>query len=225
MTKFFVTTIFCAVASATALGHFVFVVPAGDGAWAAVLLSETLLVDPEVNPELVSPTRLWVRSNGQDIALTLQQTAEAYGVQVPGSGTRTIHGITDLGVTTQGADGQPNVLVYYPKAIVGDPFDPATLVGRTAVVELVPVRSAGGVRLKLLTRGQPAANAEVTVLLPGGAERKAKTDATGLTEVFTRSGQFGAWARFWEDTPGQRGDETYDQVRHYATLVFAIPSG
>jgi hypothetical protein len=38
--------------------------------------------------------------------------------------------------------------------------------------------------------------------------------------VFSQRGRYGAWARYWETTPGQRAAESYAEVRHYATLVF-----
>jgi len=216
------TILLTVTASTTALGHFVFIVPDADGVRAALILSETLMVDAEVDAELVRPSRLFVRTGGKDMPLALQQTSDAYMVTVPGTGTRVIHGVTDLGVSTQGPDGKPHVLVYYPKAIIGDAFDVTTVVGTSAVIELVPVRSAGGVRLKLLARGQPRAGAEVAVILPGGGEKKLKTDDNGWTDVIESTGRFGAWARFWEDTPGRRGAEAYGQVRHYATLVFSV---
>lgn len=209
------------LATGVAKAHFVFVVPDAEGRQARVIISESLVVDPEVNPELVRPSQLKLRAGGKDVALEMAQTRDSYVVHTAGSGTRVVHGVTDLGVSTQGPDGKPHVLVYYPKAIIGDPFDPQTIVGATAVVELVPVHDASGLRLKLVTRGIPKADAEVTLVTPEG-DRKLRTNAAGLTEVITTRGQLGAWARFWEDSPGTRDGDSYSQVRHYATLTFTV---
>jgi hypothetical protein len=48
----------------------------------------------------------------------------------------------------------------------------------------------------------------------------ADTDDEGWTDVFSQQGRYGAWARFWETTPGDSGGKSYAEVRHYATLVF-----
>jgi hypothetical protein len=215
------TLLLTAIASATALAHFVFIIPGAEGARAIVIISETLMVDPEVSPELVRSAKLFVRRHGSDTPLTMKQTPDAYVVDVPGTGTRLIHGTVDLGVTTEGGGNVPNVLIYHPKAIVGDPFDAATVLG-TAPVELIPVGHAGAVRLKLMARGMPQGDTEVTVILPGGSQKKVRTDASGMTEPIAATGQFGAWARYWEDTPGERNGRQYQQVRHYATVVFTV---
>jgi hypothetical protein len=58
------------------------------------------------------------------------------------------------------------------------------------------------------------------VILPDGRQMKVKTDAGGQTEAFAEHGRYGAWARFWESDPGERGGKKYEELRHYATLVF-----
>jgi N-acetylneuraminic acid mutarotase len=75
-------------------------------------------------------------------------------------------------------------------------------------------------KLQLLARGKPVANSEITVLLPDGSQRKLQTDAAGQTETLAQSGRFGAWARFWEAAFGERDGKRYQEIHHYATLVF-----
>jgi hypothetical protein len=79
--------------------------------------------------------------------------------------------------------------------------------------------------LELLVEGKPKADAEVTVLLPDGSSTKVKTDAQGMTAVFEQKGRYGAWARDWESTPGERDGEKYEEIRRYATLVFDAGQG
>jgi hypothetical protein len=59
---------------------------------------------------------------------------------------------------------KPYLLVYYPKAILGDAFDPRTAVGNAAPIEIVPIGRAGSLRLKVLAHGKALAAYEVMVL-------------------------------------------------------------
>ena len=65
-------------------------------------------------------------------------------------------------------------------------------------MELIPQGKPGAMTLKLVARGKPVPEAEVTVILPDGNEKLVKTDKAGQTEVFPMTGRYGAWARFWE---------------------------
>jgi hypothetical protein len=75
-----------------------------------------------------------------------------------------------------------------------------------------------------MARGKPLADAEVTVILPDGKQEKVKTDAQGQTKTLTQKGRYGAWARFWEKSAGERDGKKYEELRHYAMLVFDAPS-
>lgn len=202
----------------SAYAHFTYVVPDEDGATARVFLSETL--EPSgFGAELVAGVKLHVRdAKGHESPLKLDPKGAEFIAALPGSGLRVIHGINDLGVMNR---GNAHLLLYYPKSIVGDAFDQRTKVGDSAVVEIVPVREDGDVRLRLLARGEAQANAEVTVVFPDGESKIHKTDAHGLTDALDQKGRYGAWARYWEDTAGNKEGQEYAQVRHYATLVFS----
>src|SRR5262249_52592884 len=110
-----------------------------------------------------------------------------------------------------------------PKAIVGNAFDPGARVGEAAPVEIIPVGAAGALRMKVVARGKPLPNSEITVIAPDGSQKVLKTDASGLTEELKQMGRYGAWARFWEASPGERGGKKYEELRHYATLVIDVP--
>nr|WP_321473297.1 hypothetical protein [uncultured Paludibaculum sp.] len=203
-----------------AQAHFVFVVPDAGGGKAKVILGETLEPDKDINVKLIGGTRLSLRSlDGRENPLTLTLAERAYEVTLGGQGLRVVHGVTDFGVTQRGTS-KAHILIYHPKTIVGDAFDARSVVGGDTPVEIVPVGRPGALQLKLLAHGKPLPDAEVTVLLPGGGEKKVKTDASGLTEVFTPTGRYGAWARFWEPGTGDRDGKKYEELRHYATLVF-----
>ncbi|MBS1874685.1 MAG: hypothetical protein JSU00_15830 [Acidobacteria bacterium] len=210
-------------AATLAQAHFVFVVADGGGKSAKVFISEVLQPDGGVDPGLISGARLWVRdADGHETPAAMTRADDAYRIQWQGS-PRLIHGVADLGLT-QRAGGKPHLLLYYPKTILGDPLAGGAAVGEAAPVEIVPVGEAGALRLRLLAHGKPAANAEVTVILPDGAQKKVRTGESGETEAFSQAGRYGAWARFWEPAEGERDGKKYEELRHYATLVFDAPA-
>src|ERR1700743_47931 len=176
-----------------ASAHFVFVTPQPGGAAAQVFLSEELKPAGEGDAGMISGTKLSLRgANGAETPLNLTPKGKAWNAALPGSGTRLIHGVDDLGVMGEG--GKSYLLVYYPKAIVGDAFDVKTIVGQGAPVEIVPRGKQGALRLELLWHGQPQPDAEITVILPDGTQKKLTTDKSGQTETLSVTGRFGAWA-------------------------------
>lgn len=207
------------------LGHFVFVVPEADGTTSRIIMSETLTADDDVNVAIIKDAHFHLRElDGTEKPLTYEPVdAKHLRMATPGKGTRVIHGKVDLGVTTRGAVS--HILVYYPKTVLGDSFDPRTVIGPAAPVELVPVAKHGkhGARLKLLVEGKSRPEAEVTLIHPDDASEKVMTDKDGLTPPLTAAGRYGAWARYWEEKSGTRDEKAYSQIRHYATLVFDLP--
>ena len=212
-------------AAALAQAHFVFVVPDAGGASAKVFISEELKPTGEVDLTIISGAKLsLLDSAGRDIPLRMVKGADAYVVPLSGSGTRVIHGIVDLGFT-QSRGPKPYLLMYYPKSILGNAFDSKSTLPDQTPVQIVPVGKPGALKLQLLVRGRPQPNSEITVILPDATQKKLTTDATGQTELLTETGRYGAWGRYWEQTPGERDNKKYEEIRHYATLVFDAPAG
>jgi hypothetical protein len=218
------TLVVVVAAPATSRAHFVFVVPQGSSA--QVLLSETLTPDAEVDIALIAGTRLSLRqTDGREIPLSLQKEQHRFLVSLPAGVRGTIHGLADLGVMTR--PGAPaHWLLYHPKTIIGDSFAAASRL-KDAPVEIVPVSAQDGFQLQLFARGRPFPHAEITIIGPDGAEGAVRTDSDSRTGTFRDPGRYGAWARYWDGTPGQRQGQRYEEVRHYATLVFdaAPPAG
>lgn len=213
-----------AVAASWAQAHFLFVVPEPGGATAKVFISEELTPDSMVSADMAAGAKLSVRdANGAETPLTLTKGADAYIAALPGGGPRVVHGMLDLGFTQRG-EGTPHLLLYYPKTILGDAFGANAKLGGDVPVELVPLGEPGAVKLQLIARGKPLADAEVTVILPDGTQEKVMTDAQGQTKTMAQKGRYGAWARFWEKSAGERDGKKYDELRHYAMLVFDAPS-
>lgn len=205
--------------------HFVWVVPASGGATAQVFISEELKPSDEVDVGIIGGTKLSMRdADGKEIPLTLTRSGPAYVTALPGGDARLVHGISDLGLTARGQE-KPYLLVYYPKTILGDAFSPKATVGDFAPVEILPVGRPGSLRLKVVAHGKPLPASEVTVILPDGVQKKATTNGEGLTEEFTQTGRYGAWARYWENLSGERHGKTYAETRNYATVVFDAAQG
>ena len=206
-----------------AAAHFPFVVadPKG-GAGGKLILSETLEPDPKVKTDrLAAGSKLFVRgADGKDAPIALSPGEHAMNVALPpGTGRRVVHGVSDFGVRQRGEE-PPYLLIYYPKAVLGDALgEPPPVVGGDVPVELVPASGGSGIRFQLLVRGKPLAGQEVKVISPDGVQSTQKTDAQGHTEPFAQPGRYGAWARHWVDAPGTRGEARYKQERLYATLV------
>lgn len=204
-----------------AQAHFTFILPLPGDEAAEMILAETLSTRDTVNPALAAAARLHVRdAQGTVTGLKVEQDGHRLLMALPGRGDRVVYGTANLGVAQRGKDAKPHLLLYYPKTIIGDPFAPAATVGGEQVLEFVPQGQAGHVRLRLLARGAPLPNAEITVILPDGEQQKARTDAAGVAGPFSQHGRYGAWARFWEDTPGEHEGKRYEQTRHYAMIVF-----
>lgn len=212
---------------APAWAHFPFVVPDQDGATARLIMSETLEPDGEVSIDLLKPTSLILRdAKGTETPLSKESKPQQHlmTLALPGGGTRVVYGKADLGIMQRGK-GPAHVLVYYPKTILGDAFDPATRLGDKVPVELVPVRENDTVRLQLLVNGQPRPESEIRIITPDGVQDDYKTDDKGLSPAFDKPGRYAAWARHWVEQTGQRDEKPYTQVRHYATLVFDFSTG
>ncbi len=201
--------------------HFTFVVPHAGGKSAELIVSETLEPDPVVNPKIADQAKIKVRSaDGKDTDLVLKPEKSRFLIDLPGSGNRIIFGKAELGVNAGGPSPKPYLLIYYPKTVVGPSFGEKATVGGDQVIELVPYGEPGKLMLKLLVRGVAKPDSEMTVVLPGGKQSKVKTNAEGFAGPFSVAGRYGAWARFWEPGTGERNGKSYEQIRHYATLVF-----
>lgn len=222
MTRLFGALAVGLLAAGITQAHFPFVVPEPDGTAAKVVFSDDLNPDTRVNVEKLSGTKLTLRdSAGKDTPLEMKKGDGFYSVAVPGSGPRVVFGVTEYGVLQKG-DAKPFRLVYFPKALVGTAA--AKPVGGPLTVEILPAGGPGKARFQVIRGGKPAADAEVTVLLPGdGKEKKAvKTDREGFTPTFDKPGRYGVFARVTDPAAGEYAGKKYTETRYYATLVVDV---
>jgi hypothetical protein len=208
------------LAVAVAQAHFPFIVPEGDGGTARVIFSDDLTPDTKVDIEKLAGTKLTLRdAGGKDTPLDWKKGDGCYVVTVPGSGPRVVFGVTEYGVLQKG-DAKPFKLTYLPKAIVGGAA--AKAVGAPLKVEILVAGTPGKPQFQVTRDGKPAAEAEVTVLVPGGSKKAVKTDQDGLTPAFEAGGRYGVFARVTEAKAGEHAGKKFDETRYYATLVVDV---
>ena len=223
MTRMFGAAAVLVLAVAVSQAHFVYLVPADDGAAVKLVFSDTLDPDPAVNIEKVGGTKLTVRdAAGKETPATMKKGDACYEAAVPGAGPRVVYGVAEYGVLQKG-DAKPFRLAYYPKAVLGGPADKP--VGGPLKAEITAEGGAGKVRFRVLHDGKPVNGSEVSVLVPGSdkpTRKAAKTDAQGYTEAFDKAGRYAVNARVTEAASGESAGKRYEEVRHYATLVVDI---
>jgi uncharacterized GH25 family protein len=200
-----------------ASGHFPFVVPDDKGESAKVVFSDSLEPDTNVNVEKIANTKLTLCSaDGKEVPVEWKKGDGFYAVNVPGRGDRVIYGVTDYGVLQKG-DDKPFRLAYYPKATIGNAA--AKPVGEKLALEVVAEPAQGKVRFQVLAAGKAVPESEVTVMIPGGSKKTAKTDKDGYTPSFDGAGRYGVYAKRVEAKAGEHAGKKYDEIRSYATLV------
>jgi len=220
MTRFLTASLVAVLAAAAARAHFAFILPDADGSAAKVVFSDTLEPDTKVNLDKLAATKLTVRdAGGKDTPLEWKKADGFLQVKLPGGGPRVVYGVTEYGVLQKG-DAQPFRLCYYPKALVLGAA--ATPVGGPLVVEVVPHGAAGKTRFQVLYKGKAAADAETTVLVPGGEKKQLKTDKDGFTPEFAATGRYGVFTRATDAAAGEYAGKAYTETRHYATLVVDV---
>jgi len=209
------------LATGIAEAHFPFILPDETGAAAKVVFSDSLAPDIAVKIEKLDSTKLFLREAGGDKNIPLEwKKGESWlEAKLPGTGNRTVFGVTEYGVLQKG-DAKPFRLVYYPKAAIGDPF--AKAVGDPLKVEIVAAGQAGKTRFQVLAGGKPAADIETTIIAADDKKHAAKTDAGGFTPAFEGKGRVGVYARVSEAKSGEFAGKKYEEIRSYATLVVDI---
>jgi uncharacterized GH25 family protein len=219
-------------AAATAQAHHIWIIPDKSGTTAKAVFADFLEPDKPDTLAKVSHTKLHVRDavgKGSPISWkkgTWKKGEDTFLLDVPGDGERTVGGECVYGVVTYDhrlrKEVDPYLLAYYPKAVFGPaadskPWDKLPL-------EIVPAVSGDEVKLRVLFRGKPAANAEMRVHPSDGEREDFKTDEKGEIKVPVKAaGAYGFQTRHIEPKGGEHDGKKYVEVRHYASLVLVRP--
>jgi uncharacterized GH25 family protein len=196
--------------------HFVYVIPAKDGKTVTVVFSDSLDPDEGVPIEKIASLKLTCLSNGQETAVACKTGKHELTATVAPD-TKVAFGTVTYGLMTRGE--KPNLLIYHPKAVLGDLSEKEATIGAKPPLEVVPVTADGKTKFRLLAVGKPVADAEGSLLMPDGKKEKLKTNKDGYTAAFAGSGRFAVWMRHTDAKAGIYDGKKYDEVKHYATLV------
>jgi uncharacterized GH25 family protein len=219
--RYLLAALLAAALATAAAAHFVYVVPAKDGTTVQVVFSDSLDPDENVAIEKVAALKLTARAaDGKDVPVEHKTDKHALAATVP-AGTKVVYGTVTYGLLSR-PNTKPALLVYHPKAILGECDAKAATVGAKAALEVVPVTAGGKTAFHVHAAGKPVADAEVSLLLPNGDKSKLKTDKDGKTEPVAGAGRYAVWARHTDPTAGEHDGKKYEEVRHYATLVVDV---
>lgn len=221
MTRFLFALAAAVALSAAATAHMVYVVPAADGKEVAitVVFSDSLEADEKVDIAKIGGLKLTGRyGTGMENEIALTAEKHALKGKMKGIQPQVAYGSVDYGVVAKG-DAKPALLRYHPKAVLAGTDEKSATIGKVAI-EIVPIVEGGKVTFRVLASGKPVPDVEVSVTTPDGKKEKVKADKDGRTQAFEAKGRFAAYAKYAEATAGEAGGKKYEEIRHYATLVF-----
>lgn len=215
MRRFLAACILVAAITLPAGAHFVWVVP--DATGAKIVFSDDLSPDADVSIDRVAGMELMAReATGKSVPLTCKKGEHFLAVALPKQDFDAVGGTCHYGVLQKGSS-KPFLLVYCPKWVRGDVAN--TKPWNALPLEIVHQKAD---RFQVLFGGKPAADAEVVVVTAKTDKvEKIKTDAQGEFKLdFAAEGLHGVRARHIEAKAGEHKGKKYEEVRHYATLVF-----
>lgn len=129
------------------------------------------------------------------------------------------------GVLTRGKSSF--LLRYYGKTFSSsNPSDwKPTSASRKLDFEIIPDLAGDTLKLQVLWKGKPAADTQVKASGPGLDETELQTDADGqVTLKLAGNGLYSIRARHVEAEAGELKGESYQDSRHYSTLVLPFAS-
>ena len=214
----------------SAQGHFIFILPTEERSRKArVVFSDNLKPDKAKLLEKISHTKFSARVDGKDFALKPAKGKDCLELEATGKGPVWVVGVCPYGVVARGGK-EPFLLTYYSKAIVERqiPAPPSAefLEQRFSSLELDLTPLLGGKegpQLRVMMKGKPLADAEVTLYVPGKDEPvEKKSDKSGLVKLppAAKDGLYGVRAMHTVTKTGKLGEKSYSSLRAYATLTF-----
>lgn len=210
--------------ASTALGHFVYIVPAADQKSIQVVFSDSLGPDENVAIDKIAATELFVvDAAGKQTPLKWTKADHFLRAELAAPAPFLIGGFTEYGVAQSKHTGNIPVLIkYYAKAVIGNPSALGDLrLGKSVPLEISARVRDGQLRFTALHAGKPVAAADCVVLAPGHEKgQKAKIGPDGLVPGrFDKLGRYGVWVKIVEPIPGEFKGKKYERVHTYATLV------
>lgn len=204
------------LAATSAPAHFIWIVPdAGSADSARVVFSDALEPDENVAIDKIAAVKLNLRdAAGKTLPVELKKDKNAFLFKTPAPGAAVVAGACEYGVLQKGA-AKPFLLVYHPKWVRGNVHAAARV--DKSVFEIV---GKGEGNFVVLFEGKPLAGAEVNVM---GENETITANAEGAFKLKSAAGLHGIRAKHVQARAGEAQGKKYDEIRHYATLVFEQP--
>ncbi len=210
-----------------AFGHFVWIIP-GKDKQPLLIFSDQMGPDDVVPVSKISQTKIF-QLNGNSKRIEMKRDGNAYRLLTNAKGVMVLGGICEYGVLQKGK-GEPFLLIYHPKAILGDPASQQQAAADKAsdklTLQILEVSREGKQRRgQVLYQGKPLGRAEVIINVPGRKRRiKTETSKSGFFTYPnpTDKGLINIRTRHFEDKDGTHLGKKYLVIRHYATLTIPI---
>jgi uncharacterized GH25 family protein len=131
-------------------------------------------------------------------------------------------GSYDYGVLDRSEQGRGVFMLVYHAKAVAEASEAGEKVGLP--LEVTAELDGQNLTCTVLYKGEPAADTEVFLSLPGVVEEtEMKTDASGQVRALVmEDGWVGARATAPEEGAGEIDGEKYELTRHYSTLTFPV---
>ncbi len=199
----------------SAYGHFVFLAPDATGTKVHVYFGETPAADPEVGLEKIAKIKLVaVLKDGSIKELKTEFADKKLSASLPAN-TVMVAGSLDYGVMKRG-EGKAFLLRYEPRLIRAGfkSSDLAKVPGPVLAPKLV-----GSSRQVAISDGtKVVADAEFNLVSTTPAQ-KIKSDSKGIVTIASSEKNLAGWARVSFAASGKLGDQTYEEIRSYPTIV------
>ncbi len=210
-----------------AQAHFLWIVAGGQSPDGKVHVYFSESAEPD-EPELlnrVAKAKLQQATPGDTVELPLVRGEESLVGSPSGAGPQAFFISHTYGALTRGAD--TFLLNYHAKCYNTDQPMLWTAVGNSTALpfEITPRMSGKETVLQVTWKGQPLADAEVTIEAEGIENIEGKTDKRGsFAKELPLGKKYSIRVKHVEEVAGTFEGTEYKSARHYATLALQLPS-
>lgn len=203
--------------------HFLWLSPAPSRPGVVEVHFSEDALEPEAKllDRLVGVQATWRKDSQTANVVKVKRTERAWEVSV-GESSGCVVARKDWGVLDK--NGAKYKLTYYGKCLLGlDPAKQSSVPVESQRLDLAPAWKDGQPGVIAFWEGKPLAGAEVTVEPFQGEKASGKTDDTGRYGFATGPGVSSVRVKHVEPVAGEQDGKSFSEVRHYSSLVFALP--